>query len=147
MGSDHRDRTRRRSWSAARLFDFTNGWNGNHPLGLPVVVRHPPRARGLGARRRRAVHVRHRAASRRRSPRRRRSPATRSVARERRRRSPASALDAGLLDEVWVDLVPVILGGGVPYVRTLGDGPLVLDGPLESTQGNRVTHLRYAVRK
>ena len=21
-----------------RLFDFTNGWNGNHPLGLPVVV-------------------------------------------------------------------------------------------------------------
>ena len=21
-----------------RLFDFTKGWNGNHPLGLPVVV-------------------------------------------------------------------------------------------------------------
>ena len=87
-----------------------------------------------------------RAASRRRSRRRRRSRATRSSA-----STPATIASqcaaAGLLDEVWVDLVPVFLGGGVPYVRTLGDGPLVLDGPLEHTQGNRVTHLRYAVRK
>ena len=35
----------------------------------------------------------------------------------------------------------------MPLLRTLGAGPIVLDGPLEHTQGNRVTHLRFAVRK
>ena len=59
----------------------------------------------------------------------------------------SQALDAGLLDEVWIDLVPVLLGGGTPYFSQLGTAPVVLEGPLESVQGNRVTHLRYKVKK
>ena len=53
---------------------------------------------------------------------------------------------AGLLDEVWIDLVPVILGGGRPLFDALG-GPVTLDGPLEIAEGIGVTHLRYAVQR
>ena len=35
----------------------------------------------------------------------------------------------------------------MPLLQTLGAAPVVLDGPLEHTQGNRVTHLRFAVRR
>ena len=57
------------------------------------------------------------------------------------------ALAAGLLDEIDVDLVPVILGGGRPFFRPLQDGPFLLEGPIKSVQGDRVTHLRYRVVK
>jgi dihydrofolate reductase len=57
------------------------------------------------------------------------------------------ALAAGLLDEIDVDLVPVILGGGRPFFRPLEDGPFLLEGPIKSVQGDRVTHLRYRVVK
>jgi riboflavin biosynthesis pyrimidine reductase len=57
----------------------------------------------------------------------------------------SQCLDAGLLDEVWVDLVPVILGGGTPFFSGLGTKPVVLEGPLSTEQGNAVTHLRYRV--
>ena len=59
----------------------------------------------------------------------------------------SQALDAGLLDEVWIDLVPVLLGGGTPFFSDLGVKPVELAGPLQSVQGNRVTHLRYEVIK
>src|SRR5262245_35683353 len=38
-------------------------------------------------------------------------------------------LDAGLLDEIWVDLVPVLLGGGTPFFGELAAAPVVLEGP------------------
>ena len=57
------------------------------------------------------------------------------------------ALAAGLLDEVWLSLVPVFLGGGTPFFPDLaGDAPLLLDGP-EVIPGAGVTHLRYRVRR
>jgi dihydrofolate reductase len=56
-------------------------------------------------------------------------------------------LDAGLLDEIWVDLVPVLLGGGVPFFEQLAAAPAVLDGPISVIEGDRVTHLRYRVRR
>ena len=52
----------------------------------------------------------------------------------------------GVLDEVWIDLVPVILGGGRPLFDALG-GPVTLDWPLEIGEGTGVTHLRYAVQR
>jgi dihydrofolate reductase len=57
------------------------------------------------------------------------------------------ALELGLLDEVWVDLMPVFLGDGVPLLSGLaGDGgPVDLEGPISVLQGNGVTHLRYRV--
>ena len=54
-------------------------------------------------------------------------------------------LDAGLLDEVHVDLVPVILGGGTPFFSSLKDVPVELAGPDSVVEGTGVTHLRYRV--
>jgi dihydrofolate reductase len=58
----------------------------------------------------------------------------------------SQCLELGLLDEVWLDLVPLILGSGTRYFDELGIDPVLLDGP-ETIQGNRVTHLGYTVRK
>ena len=55
-------------------------------------------------------------------------------------------LELGLLDEITLDVVPVILGSGTPYVDTVQAAPILLDGPT-ITQGSRVTHLQYVVRK
>jgi dihydrofolate reductase len=56
-------------------------------------------------------------------------------------------LEAGLLDEVGVDLVPVVLGGGKTLFGELGTAPARFDGPITVVQGTGVTHLRYRVRK
>jgi dihydrofolate reductase len=55
-------------------------------------------------------------------------------------------LNLGLLDEVRIDLVPVILGEGIPFFANLKDVPIILDGPT-LTEGKGVTHLRYVVRR
>jgi dihydrofolate reductase len=56
----------------------------------------------------------------------------------------AQALQAGLLEEIGVDLVPVLLGGGTPFFDALG-APFDLEGPISTVQGEAVTHLRYRV--
>ena len=56
-------------------------------------------------------------------------------------------LAAGLLDEVHVDLVPVLLGAGTPFFGELSAGPVQLDGPVSVVEGTGVTHLRYLVRR
>jgi dihydrofolate reductase len=53
-------------------------------------------------------------------------------------------LNAGLLDAIAVDLVPVLLGSGIPFFANLRDTPVLLDDP-EVTQGTRVTHRYYRV--
>jgi dihydrofolate reductase len=53
--------------------------------------------------------------------------------------------DAGLLDEVHIDLVPVFLGSGIPLLGMIKDTPVELDGPISVTQGRGVTHLGYRV--
>src|SRR5690606_9336402 len=56
------------------------------------------------------------------------------------------ALKAGLLDEIWIDLAPILLGTGVPLFADTGIGKVelaitkVIDAP-------GVTHLRYSVVK
>ena len=59
----------------------------------------------------------------------------------------SQALNAGLLDEVWVDLVPVLLGGGTPFFAGLEGAPVALEGPISVTEGTSVTHMRYRVRR
>ena len=128
-----------------RLFDITSGWRGIHPLGLPVVVlSHSDRvpdgwpedapfafvSEGIEA----AIDK------------------ARELAGGKNvglngGQIASQALNAGLLDEVWVDLVPVLLGAGTPFFSQLGVAPVDLDGPLSITEGNRVTHLRYEVRR
>jgi dihydrofolate reductase len=126
-----------------KLFDMTNAWGGMHPLQVPTVVltHNPPvgfednkwfafetggieaaiaKAHAIGGGKTVGLN-------------------SGTIA--------SQALDAGLVDEVWVDLVPVILGGGTPFFSQLGNIPVVLEGPLETVQGDRVTHLRYTVKK
>jgi dihydrofolate reductase len=55
------------------------------------------------------------------------------------------ALDLGLVDEIAVDLAPVLLGEGIRFFGELASGPLLLDDP-QVIQGTRVTHLRFRVR-
>ena len=57
------------------------------------------------------------------------------------------ALDAGLLDEIGVDVVPVLLGAGTPFFPSLGIKPVQLEGPISVVQGLGVTHLTYRVKK
>jgi dihydrofolate reductase len=53
-------------------------------------------------------------------------------------------LDLGVLDEVAIDLVPVVLGAGRRYFT---QGTALLDGPTTTVHGDRVTHLVFAVRR
>ncbi|MEN0130156.1 MAG: dihydrofolate reductase family protein [Brevundimonas sp.] len=55
-------------------------------------------------------------------------------------------LNAGLLDELHIDLVAVLLGSGVRLFDHLTSTPSVLGDP-SVVAGVGVTHLRYAVRQ
>ena len=54
-------------------------------------------------------------------------------------------LDAGLLDEIHIDLAAVLLGDGVRLFEHLANAPVVLGNP-RVVAGAGVTHLRYPVR-
>jgi dihydrofolate reductase len=56
------------------------------------------------------------------------------------------AVAAGLVDEVRVDLVPVVFGAGVRYFGDYAGSPLLLENP-RVVQGDRVTHLHYRLRR
>ena len=55
-------------------------------------------------------------------------------------------LAAGLVDEVRMDVIPVVFGSGRRFFGSL-DAQNLLDDPEEAIQGNRVLHLRYPVRR
>jgi dihydrofolate reductase len=123
-----------------RLFDYTHGWGGNHPTGVPlfVLTHRPPtdwphpvtfvtdgvesaimQAKGAAGDKFVAI-------------------ASTTVAQQ--------ALDAGVLDEIVVSLVPVLLGKGIPFFANLASAPVRLSDP-EVIEGTQVTHLRYQVTK
>jgi dihydrofolate reductase len=56
------------------------------------------------------------------------------------------ALQLGLVDEVWISLVPVLFGEGVPYFARLDRGHVMFDDPVV-VQGRRALHLRYPVQR
>jgi dihydrofolate reductase len=128
-----------------QLWDFTNAWGGKHPMGVPtVVLTHSvpdgwERAGewftfvtegGVEAAVAKAKEL-----------------AGDKVVGVNGGQMASQCLDAGLLDEVWVDLVPVILGAGTPFFDALTNRPVALDGPVSIGEGKAVTHLRYTVRK
>lgn len=124
-----------------RLYDITNGWDG-HPGGeVPMVVltHNPPADWPRGG-----VPI-HFVAG-----------VEAAVAKARELAGPKDvaitgatvtrgALDAGLLDEIVVSLVPVILGEGIPWFAG-SKGPVRLSDP-EVLEDAGVTHLRYTVLK
>ena len=56
------------------------------------------------------------------------------------------ALAAGLVEEVRLDVVPVVFGSGKRFFGS-GDAQHLLEDPDPVIQGNRVLHLRYRVRR
>lgn len=131
------------AWIAGRrTFDKAGGWDGRHPWGVPAfVLTHAvphgwPRpgsnvrfvtdgiesavAQAAAAAGERAVGVHGGDTIR-------------------------QCLDAGLLDEIHIDLVPLLLGSGIPLFGDVRDAPVVLGSPTV-VAGVGVTHLRYPVR-
>jgi dihydrofolate reductase len=124
-----------------RTFDFARGWGGNHAWGPAFVLTHNvpagwPRPNST-------VHF-----------------VSDGVASAVKQAKAAAAgksvgvhgadtiqqcLNAGLLDEIHVDLAAVILGSGVRLFDRLAKTPAVLGNP-RVIQGVGVTHLRYPVR-
>lgn len=124
------------------LFDLTNGWEGKPPAGEHiVVVTHRPRPDGW-----------HPEASTRFVPDVRAAIATaKEMAGERDVAVAAGdvggqALALGLVDEVTMDVVPVVFGSGKRYFGPV-DAQHLLDDPDVVIHGRRVLHLRYRVRR
>lgn len=125
-----------------RLFDHTNGWDGSPPAGEHVVVvSHRPRPGGWhpGA----SYHFAGDVAAA--------ISKARELAGDRTVALAAGdvggqALALGLVDEVAMDVVPVVFGSGKRYFGPVGAQHL-LEDPHTVIQGDRVLHLRYRVRR
>jgi dihydrofolate reductase len=123
-----------------RLFDITNGWGDNHPIGTPVVVvtHQPPADAAKKWPRTTFVDGVEAAIGR-----------ARKIAGDKdvvlsSANVIQQALALGLVDEVAISLAPVLLGVGIPYFSKL-NGFVRLEDPIV-IQGHRALHLRYAVR-
>ena len=55
-------------------------------------------------------------------------------------------LTAGLVDEVAMDVAPVVFGSGKRYFGSI-DGQHLLEDPHVVIQGDRVLHLKFKVRR
>jgi len=110
------------------LFDVTDGWGGRHPIDLPVVVvthnvptewvkQHHDApftfvTEGVSAAVAKAKEI-----------------AGDKDVDVAAGTMATQALELGLLDEVTVDIAPVVLGQGRPYFGPLGIDPVLLDDP------------------
>jgi dihydrofolate reductase len=126
-----------------RLFDYTGGWGGNHPMGVPVVVVSHSVPDGWPREDAPFTFVTDGIES---AIEQAKALAGDKVVGVNGGTIARQCLDAGLLDEIWVDLVPVLLGGGTPFFEHLESAPVELEGPISVVQGTDVTHLRYRVR-
>ena len=124
-----------------RTFDLANGWGGHHPVGAPFfLLTHRPVERHVGPGTGGTVVT----------------DGIESALRQARRvagdRTIAVCaadvarqyLNAGLLDEINIDLVPVLLGGGVRLFVDHGDRRFDLKCT-RLVESDGVTHLRYRV--
>lgn len=127
------------------LFDITDGWGGVHPLGVPfVVVTHEAPTdwahaqtdnahfvtAGIEAALAKAQEI---------ADGRTVGVAAGTVA--------GQALAAGLVDEVAIDLVPVVLGAGHPYFAEVDPAAVRLGDPTVIVPSVRVTHLVFPVQR
>jgi dihydrofolate reductase len=126
------------------LYDITKAWGGRHPIGVTTVVLTHQRPDDRPEDDENFVFVT--------------GGIEAAVARAKELAGDKNvmvnggemarqALEAGLLDEVGVELVPVILGGGTTLFGELADTPVQFDGPTTVVHGTGVTHLRYQVRR
>lgn len=125
------------------VFDMTDGWEGTPPAGVEhvVVVTHRGRPEGWFPEAPFTFVDGIEAAMR----------AAQELAGDRVVEVAAGdvggqALAAGLIDEVRMEVAPVVLGSGKRYFGSVR-GPQLLEGPEEVIQGDGVLHLRYRVRR
>ena len=135
------------------LFDLTNGWDGTPPAGDHViVVSHRPRPDGWQPRDvRDGVHPGLAASYHFISDVAQAIAKAKELAGERTVAVAAGdvggqALVLGLVDEVAMDVVPVVFGSGKRYFGSV-DAQHLLEDPHTVIQGDRVLHLRYKVRR
>ncbi|MGX5695027.1 dihydrofolate reductase family protein [Agromyces soli] len=124
------------------VFDMTDGWDGTPPSGVDhvVVVTHRPAPDGWNTEApfsfvpdvATAVAVAQELAGER-------------VVEVAAGELGGQVLAAGLVDEVRMDVVPVVFGSGKRYFGSV-DGQHLLEDPDVVIQGERVLHLRYRVR-
>ena len=124
------------------LFDLTNGWEGKPPTGEHVVVvSHRPKPDGWHPEA--SYHFE--------------ADVSTAIARAKElagERTVAvaagnvgsQALALGLVDQVAMDVVPLVFGSGKRYFGDLS-GQYLLEDPDVVIQGDRVLHLRYPVRR
>jgi dihydrofolate reductase len=127
------------------LFDVTDGWQGRHTLDVPVVVvthrvpsdwidAHPDApftfvTDGVEAAIARAQEI-----------------AGDRVVSVTGGTIAKQCLELGLLDEVAINLVPVVMGeGNRPFFGQLASEDVLLGDPTVCVQGDRVTHLIFPV--
>jgi dihydrofolate reductase len=123
-----------------RTFDIAEGWGGQHPLGVPVfVVTHNAPdgwddapftfvTDGVESAVAQAAAI-----------------AGDGIVGVSGADVVQQCLNAELLDEIAIDLVPVLLGEGIRFFDNLKGTPTELEGP-RVTEGNGVTHLSYRVK-
>jgi dihydrofolate reductase len=135
------------------LFDITNGWEGVPPAGdHVVVVSHRPRPGDWHPEGFNPVHPReHQASYYFISDVAQAIAKAKELAGERTVAVTAGdvggqALALGLVDEVAMDIAPVVFGSGKRYFGSV-DAQHLLEDPHTVIQGNRVLHLRYQVRR
>ena len=125
-----------------QLFDLTNGWEANPPAGdHVVVVTHRPRPDGWHPEA--SYHFVDDVAQA--------IAKARELAGDRIVAVAAGdvggqALALGLVDEVAMDVAPVVFGSGKRYFGSV-EGQHLLEDPHVVIQGDRVLHLRYRVRR
>jgi dihydrofolate reductase len=124
------------------LFDLTNGWEASPPAGENLlVVSHRPKPEGWHPEADVPFH----------------DDIAAAVADARERAGDrvvavcagdvgGQALALGLVDEVAIDVAPVVLGAGKRYFGPV-DAQHLLEDPHVVLQGDRVLHLRYRVRR
>ena len=124
-------------------FDLTNGWEGRPPASdHVVVVSHRPRPTGWHPE---APY--HFATSIEAGMARARELAGEGDIGVGAGEVGGQALALGLVDQVAIDVVPVVFGRGKPYFGNLADGQVLLEDPDVVIQGDRVLHLRFPVRR
>lgn len=122
-----------------RLYEVTKGWGGAHPIGAPIfVVTHEPPAQPFAPG---ATFVTDGVAAA--------IEQAKAVAGDRdvvvaSAEITQQCLDAGLVDELSINIAPVLLGRGIRWFDRLGDTPIRLGDP-QVVEGRGVTHLRYPV--
>ena len=124
-----------------RTFDAADGWGGQHPWGVPAfIVTHevPDGWPRPGSTVRFVSDGIESAVAQARS-----AAGSKSVL-VHGAQTIQECLDAGLLDEIHIDLAAVLLGAGVRLFDHLANTPVVLGDPTV-VAGVGVTHLRYPV--